>query len=81
MSWKAIIEAAEKRGSFTVPNKRKAWSWKTCAVGETVKLQFNEEPKDLVVNELGFEFSRAVQNDKPTHAKYLLREIQLAGSK
>ena len=81
MSWKKIIEAAEKRGSFTQSEKHKAGEWSTCAVGEITKGRIERFKTNDPLIHWGIKFDAAVHGDHIDEAKKIHAKIQKAAAK
>ena len=81
MNWKLTIEAAVKRGFFTKHAKAKAWSWKTCAVGEATNMDSFVRISNDRLSGLGMNFASAVQNDHINAVKKIYEEIQVEAFK
>lgn len=83
MTWEQRVKAAIERGGFTLDDRRRARHWKTCAVGEVTKharwksCHADLSPADRKLEELGMDFSAAVEMDNVDKARTMLMRIMM----
>lgn len=79
MTWHERIDAAEKRGEFTLKDRIDAGNWVTCACGEQderIQRHFGGEPYDAILNRQGTLFMDAVDADDFDAARITLAAIE-----
>ena len=75
-SWALRIEAAEKRGRFIRRDVLNASEWHTCAIGERHDWEEDYWRRGWEEEEIGFQFTKAVQHNDIAEAKRLYLAIQ-----
>ena len=83
MNWQDKINKAKETGSFTYEDHIDAGHWETCAVGEIFKIDktpayipMGTVAKRTQLTELGYEFERAVLEDKAEYAEVIYKQIK-----
>lgn len=77
-TWAERIDAAEKRGGFTLEDSELAAAWATCACGQLdfgIPRRSNGAPVDQLLYDFGSMFYDAVENDFYRNARSLIDAI------